>query len=253
MQPETLIDSYLNWLKETITFEKFNEYYEITVPFYDRFGDSFQLYAKQLSDGNIFITDDGYTISNLISSGISLKNNSKKKSMLVDIIKKYGLVLKGEDITITTSLNEFPFRKNMMIQAMIEIDSMYELSNSNVKELFAENVAVFFEENNIVYTRDIQIIGRTGNIWSYDFFFQRNNHNPEDRYCKTISNLTKTSRDNAIFSWSDSAKQRKNKSSMIAIVNDNNSVNEKDLYAFGEYNIQVISYSDISKYIQLFN
>lgn len=68
-----MIDSYANWIKERITFEKVNEYYEITTPYLDRFDDFLQIYVKQLKDGTIYMTDDGYIIGNLLSCGLSLR------------------------------------------------------------------------------------------------------------------------------------------------------------------------------------
>ena len=46
MDIQKMIDSYANWIKERITFEKVNEYYEITVPLYHFIGDAIQIYAK---------------------------------------------------------------------------------------------------------------------------------------------------------------------------------------------------------------
>ena len=135
-----MIDSYANWIKERITFEKVNEYYEITTPYLDRFDDFLKIYVKQLKDGTIYMTDDGYIIGNLLSCGLSLRKNSNKFKILERIVNNYGLQLKGEEITTKAELNNFPLKKHLMVQAMLSVDNMFELRKENVKNLFLVDV-----------------------------------------------------------------------------------------------------------------
>ena len=136
MDIQKMIDSYANWIKERITFEKVNEYYEITTPYLDRFDDFLQIYVKQLKDGTIYMTDDGYIIGNLLSCGLSLRKNSNKFKILERIVNNYGLQLKGEEITTKAELNNFPLKKHLMVQAMLSVDNMFELRKENVKNLY---------------------------------------------------------------------------------------------------------------------
>jgi len=64
-----LIDDYAAWLRKEITTTNFGEYNELTTPYLDRFNDHLQIYAKQDPNGTITLTDDGYIIGSLISSG----------------------------------------------------------------------------------------------------------------------------------------------------------------------------------------
>ena len=58
---DELINDYYDFLKSQTNTIKLNEYYEITVPFYDFIGDAIQIYAK-FENNNIYMDDDGNTI-----------------------------------------------------------------------------------------------------------------------------------------------------------------------------------------------
>ena len=76
MDIQRLIDEYALWLKGEITFEKVNEYYEITTPYLDNANDYLQIYVRQDGD-DIFFTDDGATIQGLKMAGYQFTKNRK--------------------------------------------------------------------------------------------------------------------------------------------------------------------------------
>ena len=247
MDIKKMIDSYTNWINERISFERIGEYYEITTPYLDRFDDYLQIYVKQIDEDNIFFTDDGYIIGNLIACGMQFKKGSARRDILERTICNYGLTLNGEAITATDTIKNFPQKKHMMVQAMLLIDNMFELRKGNVKNLFLEDVTAFFDKNEIYYTRDFSIVGKTKNVYTYDFHFQRNRANPTDRFCRVINHLNKSIRDSTIFNWLDTMDSREDEGRLIAIINDENTVNEKDIDAFESYNIKSILFSSINE------
>ena len=102
------------------------------------------------------------------------------------------------------------------------------------------------------YTRDFSIVGKTGNIYSYDFHFQRSKNNSNERFCRTINKLNKTIRDSTIFNWIDTKEKRTDKSELIVILNDENQINKTDENALNEYEIQTIKFCDIGKFLSCF-
>ena len=252
MDIKKMIDSYTNWIHEEISFEKIGEYYEITTPYFDRFDDYLQIYVKQIDKDKIFLTDDGYIIGNLIACGMQFRKNSSRLSVLEKTIRNHGLSLDGEAITTTATIKNFPQKKHMMVQAMLLIDNMFELRKDNVKNLFLEDVISFFNQHEIYYTRDFSIVGKTKNIYTYDFHFQRNRTNKTDRFCRVINRLNKSIRDSIIFNWIDTIDAREDESSLITIINDEHSVNEKDVDAFISYDIHPVLFSTIGRNQSIF-
>ena len=68
----TLLEKYTQWLKDkTIAKQICADWVEITTPYIDRHNDCLQIYARKEGAGYM-LTDDGYTMSDLVSSGCQL-------------------------------------------------------------------------------------------------------------------------------------------------------------------------------------
>jgi hypothetical protein len=116
------VANYTDWLKQEITVENYGGYYEFTVPFLDRFNDYLQFYVKLNDDGSIFLTDAGYTFANLPWT----EKPFKRKETLKDKVRGYSLDMDNYGAIIGSATKpDFPFKKNMMVQAMIAVDNMF--------------------------------------------------------------------------------------------------------------------------------
>jgi hypothetical protein len=247
MDIKKMINDYTEWLRREITIATFSEHTEITTPYVDRFNDYLQIYAKMNSDGTLSLTDDGYIIGNLISSGLTFKKGSKRYNALVSIARKFNVaILNGEEITTSVTPDNFPQAKNMMVQAMLAIDDLFVVSPENVKEMFLEDIETYFNANDIFFTRDFSLLGKTGTVYTYDFHFQRTKNRPE-RFCRGINRLDMSKRDLALFNWVDTQEKRKDTSELIIIYNDEHPVKDDILRGFTNYGVPVVPFSERQK------
>ncbi len=251
MNINKMLDDYTKWLRDEISVAKFGQYYELTTPYLDRFNDYMQLYVKMDEDEKITITDDGYILSNLEMSGIKFKTESAKKRIFDKTLRNFGIELRDKDLVTTCSVDNFSQRKHMMVQAMLSIDDMFYLKKETVKDIFVEEIANFFNTNEIFFSPDFSLIGKTGSLYTYDFHFQRNKSNPE-RFCRGINRLNQSKRDMAIFNWIDTKDKRSGDSQLIIIINDENKVAKEDLSALKVYEITPVLFSEKEKNIELF-
>jgi hypothetical protein len=251
MNIQKMIDDYANWLKNEISIAKIGEYYEITTPYLDRFNDYLQIYVKQDSNGKIILTDDGYIIGNLISGGMSFRDGSKRQIMLQRIIRNFDLKLEGENITATATMSNFSQKKHMLVQAMLSIDDMFEVSSDNVKSFFIEDIETYFNANEIYYSKDFSLIGKTGSIYTYDFHLQRTKDKPE-RFCRAINKLNESKRNLTLFNWMDTQEKRNNEGSLIVLLNDENIINPSDIDAFSNYKVDTVLFSERQNKLELF-
>jgi hypothetical protein len=253
MEIQKMIDAYTNWLKSEITTAAFGEYTELTTPYLDRFNDYLQIYAKQNTDGTLTLTDDGYIIGNLISSGMTFKTGSNRQRILASIASKFNVSIVREEITTIANARNFPQKKHMMVQAMLAIDDLFVVSPDSVKNLFLEDIETFFIANDIFYSLDFSLLGKTGTVYTYDFHLQRTKNKPE-RFCRGFNKLNMSKRDLTLFNWMDTQEKRGSTSELIVIYNDENAVSDDVLTGFYNYDIKTVPFSkrQEDEYLQLF-
>ena len=239
-----MIDDYTSWIKKEISVATFGEYTELTVPFVDRFNHYLQIYVKQNNDGTIEITDDGYIINNLITSGISFKKNSSRYKALHKIAKNFNVSIIEEEITTTATEKSFPIKKHMIVQAMLAIDDLFVITPSRIKDMFADDIATHLDANDIFYSRDFSLLGKTETIYTYDFHIQRTQNKPE-RFCNGINKLDLSKRDLTLQRWQDTQEKRGTSSELIVIYNDDNKVSNDILKGFHNYGIKTIPFSEM--------
>lgn len=252
MDIQKMIDDYARWLKSEIVITTINEFYELTTPYLDRFNDYIQIYVKQDETGEIVMTDDGYIIRNLLSSGVSFRSNSKRKRMLDGILRNFSMQLNENAITTVATEQTFPQKKHLMVQAMLAVDDMFEVRPDNIKNFFVEDIQTFFDEHEVFYSRDFSLIGKTGSLYTYEFHFQRTKQKPE-RFCKALNRVRESNRNMTIFNWVDTQEKRNNEGQLIVMLNDENTVDSSDLDAFRNYGIEPILFSQRQANMELFS
>ena len=251
MNIQKMIADYTEWLKKEITIATFGEYVELTTPYLDRYNDYLQIYVKQNADGTLTISDDGNIIGDLISSGMTFKKGSNRRKMLDRIATNYGIsIVDNEVITTTATLHDFPQKKHMIVQAMLAIDDLYVISPENVKDLFMENIETYFRANEIFFSKDFSVLGKTGTIYNYDFHLQESKTKPE-RYCRGYNKLNVSKRDLTLFNWIDTKEKRGESGELIVIYNDDNPVAEEVLIGFSNYKIKTLPFSQRQESIYL--
>jgi hypothetical protein len=246
-----LLAEYTAWLNSKISVAKYGEIYELTTPFLDRFNDYLQIYVIPEKDGELTLTDGGYIIDNLLSSGVTLKQGSKKLNRIYQIIRNFGLNLNGNKITVTAQESQFAQKKHAMVQAMLAIDELYETEPKAGKDFFAEDVKTYFDNHNIYYSDGVSFEGKSGSTATYDLLFQRNRNHPE-RLCNIVSRMTESSRNMMIFNWLDISPVRKPDSMLIVILNDiSQEFRQSDINALENYNITPARFSESEKLLAL--
>lgn len=246
MDIQKMINDYTDWLNRGFTAVQVGEYYELTTPYLDRYNDHMQIYVKQESNGSYLLTDDGDIITNLASSGVSISRSPKRKKMLEHIARNFGVSINGEALEIRATQSTYPQKKHMLLQAMMTVDDMFIAEPNSVQNFFAEDVGVFLDSNDIFYSRDFSLVGKTGSLYVYDYHIQRTKSKPE-RFCKAINRVNENSRNLALFNWVDTKEKRIDQSQLILFLNDEKQIKDSDLDAFHSYDVNCILWSERNK------
>lgn len=211
-----LIQSYVDWLKQKINYKEVNGHFEVTTPFVNHINDYLQFYLKRDTNDRIHITDDGETLNNLEMAGVDINSAARKKE-LDTILNGFGVLMKGRELTTFATPSTFPMRKHNFLQAMLAVDDLFVVASPKVESYFLEDVINFLNQNNIRYSPNIILQGKSSFQHKFDMLIPSSQRAPE-RILKVVSSPKKQNIIAHLFAFEDT-KQARN-SEGIMILND---------------------------------
>lgn len=240
MEPkDDFIELYVKWLKDNmksrILETELGQYTEISTPFLDRHNDHLQIYVKRQEDGGLFLTDGGYTISDLEMCGCNVLSSQKRRASLTYILNGFGVRQQDGELCVSASGGDFAQKKHSLIQSMLAVNDMFFTAREQVLSFFVEDVQGFLDINHIPYVPNAQFSGVSGLSHTFDFTIPAMSKKPE-QFIKAINDVTRDKIDSTLFSWSDIKESRKPGAQLYVMVNDS----EKDMRS--DFSDALISY-----------
>lgn len=212
-----LMDAYHVWLKDKTALRQINQWVEITTPYLDRHNDYLQIYAKK-ANGGFILTDDGYTIDDLESSGCKLESR-KRQDLLRMTLNGFGIQLRDKALEVHASPENFSLRKHNLVQAMLAVNDMFYLAVPMVASLFYEDVVTWLDVHDIRYTPKVKFTGKTGYDHLFDFVIPKSRRQPE-RILQAINRPSRETAQTVVLSWIDTKEVRSPDSRAYALLND---------------------------------
>jgi hypothetical protein len=242
-----LIENYHKWLKEKTVLSQVNDCVEITTPYIDRHNDYIQIYLKK--DGSNFIlTDDGYTIDDLLMSGVKL-DSPKREELLKITLNAFGITRDGNALTLRTNSSDFSLKKHNLVQSILAVNDMFYAASAHVANLFFEDVKEWLNIKEIRYTENVIFKGKTSFDRKFDFVVPKSSKEPE-RLIKIASDLNKNIINSLIMDWLDTKDVRPDGSSFYVFANDREkSLRNDSMEALKHYEILAVSWSEREKYV----
>lgn len=238
-----LVEGYRSWLSDKTQVRELTQgWHEITTPFIDHHNDMLQLYARRKGD-QIVLTDDGYTINDLADSGCDIDNSPKRKALLTTTLNGFGVNRVGRALEVTTTDAEFAFKKHSLLQAMLAVSDMFMLAQSQVHNLFIEDVYGWLDQNEIRYTPRAKFSGQTGFDHVFEAVIPKSRMAPE-RLIKTIANPTRQTVEATIFAWSDTRAARPAGAELYTFINDQRTLSSGTVDALRAYDITSVRWSE---------
>lgn len=215
---EKLIHQYTLWLKDKTTLKQVGEnWVQITTPHLDRHNDCLQIYARK-KDGGFALTDDGYTIEDLLNSGCNL-DTPKRQELLKMTISGFGIQNRKNALEIHATRENFALKKHNLLQAMLAVNDLFFLAQPLISSLFYEDVVEWLDTAEIRYTPKVKFTGKSGYDHMFDFVIPKSKVQPE----RILQTITRPSRDTAqalAFKWVDTKEVREPDSKAYAFLND---------------------------------
>jgi hypothetical protein len=248
---ERLIADYLRWLKEGLQVSQLEGSCRIATPFVDRHNDEIEIYVER-RNGGLLLTDDGYTIADLASSGMVF-GTDKRKAHLTAILNGFGVRQEGDELQVHASPQDFPQKKHNLVQAMLAVNDMFVMGEEHVLSLFKEDVAKFLETNQIPVFPDFKLSGRSGFDHKFDFGLPKTQRRPQ-RVVQAINNLSKDQALSFAFAVADVRLLRAEPLLAFTFVNDEeHPPNEDNLAAIKAYDIEPLMWSKRQDTLLLLN
>lgn len=137
------LDSYLKFLNDSFSENKLESRVEITVPFLDRHGEPLHIYIEE-ENGDIYLTDDGYIIEDLLSCGCDVTKSTRNK-LLHNIAGNYKIDISDDyELFTYTTLDSFDQRLHALILCMIAIGNLHLTLRKNNAPIFLDDLKEYF-------------------------------------------------------------------------------------------------------------
>jgi hypothetical protein len=243
-----LLNDYLLWLKDkTILQQVDEEWVEITTPSLDRHNDCLQIYVRK-EGSNYLLTDDGYIINDLLTSGCSF-SSSRRKELLNMTLMGFGARQEHNQIVINATRNNFPVKKHSLLQAMLAVDDMFYLSNPHVSSLFYEDVVQWLDDADIRYSPRIKFTGKSGFDNMFDFVIPKSRQKPE-RLLQIAAHPDKEKIKDLMFRWQDTRDIRSTDTKSYTLLNDKeDEVARPILDALNNYDSTPVLWSERANFV----
>lgn len=246
-----LVDSYIEWIKQGLTIREINGgWHEIVTPFLNHKNDMIEIYIKQDGD-QITLSDGGNTVNELRLNGLDIDKSKRRLEELNTILRSFGLKRSNNrEIIANTDKRHFAETKHRLIQAILCIDDMFMLSEQRVKSFFIEDVANFFEMNEVVFMKDTLFTGKSGFTHKFDFALPKIKKRQEIAI-RAINSPRKDIIGSALWNIEDTRLVRSNTEGLV-ILNDSNEI-QPDIYsALDQYKVSYVNWSNRNEKLDIF-
>jgi len=239
-----LVQTYPQWLSKQITVRQVGEYEEITTPFLDRHNDWIQIYVKEIDKKHYLLTDGGNTLQDLAACGVSL-DSERRKNILTTTIAGFCVELQNNDeLTIAATESNFAQKKHNLIQAILAVNEMVNLSTTNTVQMFAEDLKNWMKAKKVRFNENMEVTGRSGLSHQFDIVIPPSlDGTYPERFIQPYNSLSYQQIRALAFDWYDIMDERN--AQLIVIINSNQKLTKKVREVCDACNITAIPFNEI--------
>lgn len=256
-----LNNRYLEWVKEQTSMKQLHKgTVRIDSPFTDPFNDGLVMYVSEIPNSSqIILTDDGWSNDNLESQGVFIDRSPQRRKLLLDHLASFGVNWREARLEISGPSEDFGRLKTNLLQAMIFVNDMFVLAPRPTQNFFFEDVAVFFQSNNIRVLKNAAFMGQSGLTHNFEFSIPGAENVPR-KLIKLLSSANNSIFAKAIFTDIYETKQQQvEPTKFFVILNDRNRknqpkpVNKDILKLFNQAGATPVPYTKREEYVATFS
>lgn len=245
METSELLDSYYDWLKKKYVIKKHPTSDEIITPFLDNINDNISVYVDHLSNNQILLNDDGYTLNNLEMMGISLTDT--RKVLMENICKQFNIkIIENNTLAIKGTEQDFPIMKYNLTSAILRINDLLFTKKSNVENMFYDDVLNYLQENDFGGL-PTTMFGHSGLSYSFKYAIPQKGDNPL-KLINMQNNISSSQMMKEAFTFNDikqnSSFDYKNPQYIVIFNDKEKNVSERSQQIADTYNLNLIPWND---------
>ena len=171
-------------------------------------------------------------------------NTPKRENILKTALNGFGVKLNGNnELYVDANANNIGQKKHYLLQAILSVNDMFNLAKETVFSLFKDDVELYFKSNDIVFSKDIKLTGRSGFDHNIDFLIPAT-RNKQERLIKAVNSPKKDSILSSIMAFNDINQVRDNPTGNYVVYNDVEKEVSKDVTsALDSYGVKHIPWS----------
>ncbi len=159
-QHPDLAREYTTWLKDRIITVDREDAKILTTPFLDPFHDGIQVYSER-HNGEFILHDSGHTLDNLACQGVKIEESERRQALIQRAIAGCAVRFQGGRLETTATVTNLPQRVHFLITAILRLNDLWMSAVPHRWTDFFEVVAEFLDSQNVTYTANVSIPGRT--------------------------------------------------------------------------------------------
>jgi hypothetical protein len=247
LQCDALIEAYVDWLRRGISARTLEEGCLLITPFLDRHNDHFEVYAYRKGPC-IVLTDDGYTLADLRSSGVEL-DTPARKALVDEAFRALGVRVENRALVVEASDHDVGQKLHFLVQAMLFVNDTFMTARPRVETFFWEDVRQFLDANAIRFTPRVKFSGQTGFDHAIDFVVPKSATQSE-RILQTITSPSRNTIMAYLFALTDTRGAREGASKAYAVLNDREQAVAGDVVdALNQYSVVPLLWSKREQFV----
>lgn len=229
---EKLMTSYTDWVREKVkTEDTSGDWISVTTPFLDHHNDYLEFYVSREEDDGYVLTDDGWAIREVETSGVN-SGSARCESIMGPTLRGLGVKQVDDELRVHASLDTFGEKVHDLVQAMLYVSDLSYLAGTREETVsvvapamsrpryeFSAGVSGWLDHMRVEYTPKAKVTGASGLEHEFDFVIGLGFDGPR-RYLQTFQRPTRANAAKTIFAWTDTLPARSESDKGFAVVND---------------------------------
>lgn len=155
-----LAREYAAWLRDRLTTVQRGQTQVLSTPFLDPFHDGIQVHMDARG-GEWILHDNGDTLDNISCLGVKIEDSERRRTLILRATAGCAVRFENGRLETTATQANLAQRLHFLLTAIVRLNDLWMSAVPHRWIDFFEMVAEFLEKQNVLYTANVSIPGKT--------------------------------------------------------------------------------------------